>query len=83
MNWKTDGRPDFSHSYGFNDFHYLIKNTNNASMGSSLTEFDAGGHNLSMNVTGLSFSKYFRRLHPDLTLLLVQNIEQKFCHLSG
>ncbi len=60
---------DFSHSYGFNDFHYLIKNTNNASMGSaSPTEFDAGGHNLGMNVTGLSFSKYFKKIASGFNL---------------
>ena len=40
---------DFSHNYGFNNFHYLIKNTNNASLGSaSPREFDAGGHSLSL-----------------------------------
>lgn len=60
---------DFSHSYGLNDFHYLIKNTNNASLGSaSPTEFDAGGHNLAMNVTGMNFSKYFKKIASGLNL---------------
>lgn len=54
--WKAD----FSHSYGSNDFHYFVKGSNNASMGSaSPTEFDAGGHSLGMNVTGLDFSNYY------------------------
>ena len=40
-------------------FHYFIKGSNNASLGgSSPTDFDAGGHSLSMNTTGLDFSKY-------------------------
>ncbi len=60
---------DFSHSYGLNDFHYLIKNTNNASLGSaSPTEFDAGGHSLAMNVTGLNFSKYNKNIASGLNL---------------
>lgn len=60
---------DFSHSYGLNDFHYLIKNTNNASLGAaSPTEFDAGGHNLAMNVTGLNFSKYYKTIASGLNL---------------
>ena len=60
---------DFSHSYGFNNFHYLVKNTNNASLGSaSPREFDAGGHDLGMNVTGLNFSKYYRHIASGLNL---------------
>ncbi len=52
---------DFSHSFGYNNFHYFIKGTNNASMGSaSPTEFDAGGHSLGMNVTALDFSKFYK-----------------------
>ncbi len=52
---------DFSNAYGYNDFHYFIKGTNNASLGSaSPTDFDAGGHSLGMNVTGLDFSKYYK-----------------------
>ncbi len=51
---------DFSHTYGDNNFHYFIKGSNNASLGAaSPTDFDAGGHSLSMNVTGLNFSKYY------------------------
>ncbi|MBK8372283.1 MAG: TonB-dependent receptor [Saprospiraceae bacterium] len=60
---------DFSHNYGFNNFHYLIKNTNNASLGSaSPREFDAGGHSLAMNITGLNFSKYYKKIASGLNL---------------
>ncbi|MGB5666127.1 MAG: TonB-dependent receptor, partial [Maribacter sp.] len=51
---------DFNNTYGKNNFHYYIKGSNNASLGdASPTDFDAGGHFLSMNTTGLDFSKYF------------------------
>lgn len=54
---------DISNTYGKNDFHYYIKGTNNASMkDASPTDFDAGGHSLSQNVTGLDFSKYFEEI---------------------
>jgi len=60
---------DFTNTYGYNDFKYLIKNTNNASLGSaSPTEFDAGGHSLGMNVTGLNFSKYYKKIASGLNL---------------
>lgn len=50
---------DFNNTYGENKFHYLIKDTNNASLkDASPTEFDAGGHSLSQNTTGVDFSKY-------------------------
>jgi len=57
--WTTN----LSHSYGKNNFHYFITGTNNASLGSaSPTNFDGGGHSLSMNVTALDFSKFI----PDI-----------------
>ena len=63
--WKAD----FSHTYGMNNFHYFIKGSNNASLGAaSPTDFDAGGHSLSMNVTGLDFSKYFEDVASGLNL---------------
>ncbi len=66
---KDGMKVDFSHSYGYNNFHYLIKGTNNASLGSaSPTEFDAGGHSLGMNVTGLDFSKYYEDIASGLNL---------------
>lgn len=61
QNLGNDWKGDFSHSYGSNLFHYYIRETNNASLGSaSPTEFDAGGHSLSMNVTSMDFSKFFK-----------------------
>jgi iron complex outermembrane receptor protein len=50
---------DFNNTYGENKFHYFIKDTNNASLkDASPTEFNAGGHSLSQNTTGVDFSKY-------------------------
>ena len=63
--WKAD----FSHSYGSNDFHYFIKGSNNASLGAgSPTDFDAGGHSLAMNVTGLDFTKNYEGVMSGLNL---------------
>ncbi|MDC1161857.1 TonB-dependent receptor, partial [Tenacibaculum sp.] len=50
---------DFNNTFGKNNFHYYIKNTNNATLiNSSPTDFNAGGHNLSQNTTSIDFSKY-------------------------
>ena len=58
---------DFNNTYGKNNFHYYIKGSNNASMkDASPTDFDAGGHYLSMNTTGLDFSKYFEDIAKGL-----------------
>lgn len=52
---------DFNNTYGKNNFHYYIKESNNASLeAASPTDFDAGGHALSQNVTGLNFSKFYK-----------------------
>ncbi len=60
---------DFNNAYGKNDFHYFIKGSNNASLGSSSpTDFDAGGHSLSQNTTGLDFSKYYADIAEGLNL---------------
>ena len=54
---------DFNNTYGRNFFHYFITGTNNASLWvASPTDFDAGGHSLSQNTTGLDFSKYFEEI---------------------
>jgi iron complex outermembrane receptor protein len=51
---------DFNNTFGKNSFHYFIKNSNNASLkDASPTDFDAGGHSLSQNTTGVDFNKYF------------------------
>ncbi|MFQ5652931.1 MAG: TonB-dependent receptor plug domain-containing protein, partial [bacterium] len=60
---------DFNNTYGKNDFHYFIKGSNNASLGSSSpTDFDAGGHRLAQNTTGLDFSKYYGDIASGLNL---------------
>lgn len=60
---------DFSNTYGKNLFHYYITGTNNASLqDASSTDFDAGGHSLSQNVTGLDFSKYFENIASGFNL---------------
>ena len=60
---------DFSNTYGKNYFHYFITGSNNASMkDASPTDFDAGGHSLAQNVTGLDFSKYFEEIASGFNL---------------
>lgn len=60
---------DFSNTYGKNNFHYYIKDTNNASMGdASPTDFDAGGHFFSQNTTGLDLNKYLEDVAFGLNL---------------
>lgn len=60
---------DFNNTYGKNNFHYYIKDSNNASMGdASPTDFDAGGHFLSQNTTGLDFSKYFEDIASGMNI---------------
>ena len=57
---KSGWDVDFNNTYGKNLFHYYIKNSNNASLqDASPTDFDAGGHSLSQNTTGINFNKYF------------------------
>jgi iron complex outermembrane receptor protein len=51
---------DFNNTFGKNMFHYYIKNSNNASLkDASPIDFNAGGHSLSQNTTGVDFNKYF------------------------
>lgn len=65
----TGWNVDFNNTYGKNLFHYYIKGTNNASLGAaSPTDFDAGGHSLSQNVTGLNFSKYYDQMLSGINL---------------
>lgn len=55
-----DWNIDINNTLGRNNFHYLIKNTLNATLEeNSPTEFDAGGHELIQNTTSIDFSKYF------------------------
>ncbi len=60
---------DFNNTYGKNSFHYYIKNSNNASLkDASPTDFDAGGHSLSQNTTGVDFNKYFEEAASGINL---------------
>ncbi|MEL0650297.1 TonB-dependent receptor [Algibacter sp. TI.3.09] len=60
---------DFNNTFGKNFFHYYIKDSNNASMQDlSPTDFDAGGHYLSQNTTGLDFNKYLDDVASGLSL---------------
>ena len=60
---------DFNNTYGKNNFHYYIKDTNNASMqDASPTDFDGGGHYLSQNTTGVEFNKYLEDVAAGLSL---------------
>lgn len=60
---------DFNNTYGKNNFQYYIKNSNNASMkDASPTDFDAGGHYLSQNTTGLDFNKYLDDVASGMSL---------------
>ncbi|WP_242093744.1 TonB-dependent receptor [Aestuariivivens sediminicola] len=60
---------DFNNTFGKNNFHYYIKGSNNASMqDASPTDFDAGGHYLSQNTTGLDFNKYIDDVASGLSL---------------
>ncbi len=63
--WKID----FSNTFGKNLFHYYIKGTINASLlEKSPTEFDAGGHSLTQNITNFDFSKNFNSILKGLNL---------------
>ncbi|CAA0195746.1 TonB-dependent outer membrane receptor [Tenacibaculum maritimum] len=55
-NWSID----FNNTFGKNNFHYLLKNTLNATLlDNSPTEFDAGGHSLKQNTTSIDIAKHF------------------------
>lgn len=63
--WKID----LNNTWGKNNFHYFIKGTLNASLEDvSPTEFDAGGHSLSQNTTGLDISKYYPKIMQGLNI---------------
>ncbi|PCH78425.1 MAG: TonB-dependent receptor [Flavobacteriaceae bacterium] len=51
---------DFSNTYGSNSFDFTIKNTVNATLGtSSPREFEAGGFSFGQNTTNLDISKFY------------------------
>lgn len=56
-----DWRMDFSHTYGFNRFHYFGAGTLNASLEErSPTSFDDGGFSLSQNTSNFDLTRYFK-----------------------
>ncbi|MBP1840856.1 TonB-dependent receptor [Formosa algae] len=60
---------DFNNTFGKNNFHYYVKDSNNASMqDASPIDFNAGGHFLSQNTTGLALNKYFEDTMSGLSL---------------
>lgn len=60
---------DLNNTFGRNYFHYYIIGSNNASMkDASPVDFDAGGHYLSQNTTGLDFNKYFESVASGLNM---------------
>jgi iron complex outermembrane receptor protein len=64
-NWDVD----FNNTFGTNNFKYDIHNTLNTSLGiSSPTSFDAGGHSLSQNTTGIHFSRNFDKIRNGFNL---------------
>ena len=76
---------DFNNTYGENKFHYFIKDTNNASLKDvSPTEFNAGGHSLSQNTTGIDFSKYLEDLMDGVNIAFgMEYRTEKFIIFAG
>jgi len=57
---KNGWRIDFNNTYGRNNFHYYILDTNNASLkDASPTDFDAGGHFLSQNTSSIDINQFY------------------------
>jgi len=60
---------DLSNTYGFNKFHFFVKNSLNRSFGeTSKTSFDAGGFQLGQNVTNLNFTRFYRNIMSGLNI---------------
>ena len=57
-NWKID----LNNTFGYNKFNYTVDHTLNRSIGpTSPTKFDAGGFQLSQNVIGIDFNRFFNK----------------------
>ncbi|MCF2488504.1 TonB-dependent receptor [Dyadobacter sp. CY347] len=64
-NWNID----LSNTYGFNKFRFDVRNSINTSLGlGSPTEFDAGGFQLSQNVSNLNISRYYQTVFQGLNI---------------
>ncbi|WP_299123601.1 TonB-dependent receptor [uncultured Tenacibaculum sp.] len=76
---------DFNNTYGENKFHYFIKDSNNASLkDASPTDFDAGGHSLSQNTTGINFTKYLENTLSGINLAFgIEYRTENFIIFSG
>lgn len=75
---------DFYNAFGNNRFIYQIDNTINATLGvNSPTSFDAGGHSLSQNVTGISTAKSFDFLEGFNLALGTEFRYEKFNLIKG
>ncbi len=62
---------DFSNTFGRNSFDFTIKNTTNATLGtSSPTEFEAGGFAFSQNTTNLDLTKEYDDIFEGLNVAL-------------
>jgi iron complex outermembrane receptor protein len=60
---------DLSNTYGFNKFHFGVKNSLNRSFGAlSQTEFDAGGFQLGQNVTNLNVTRFYKTILQGLNV---------------
>lgn len=60
---------DLSNTYGFNKFHFGVKNSLNRSFGErSQTSFDAGGFQLGQNVVNLNVSRYYKTVMQGLNV---------------
>ncbi|ESU18546.1 TonB-dependent outer membrane siderophore receptor [Flavobacterium cauense R2A-7] len=60
---------DFNNTFGMNRFMYDIHNTLNASLQTnSPTSFDAGGHQLMQNTTGIHFTRHFDNVRNGLNV---------------
>ncbi|MBE9464028.1 TonB-dependent receptor domain-containing protein [Dyadobacter subterraneus] len=60
---------DLSNTYGFNRFHFSVKNSLNTSLGlQSPTSFDAGGFQLGQNVTNLNFTRNYKSVLSGLNV---------------
>lgn len=60
---------DLSNTYGFNKFHFGVKNSLNRSFGAlSQTSFDAGGFQLGQNVTNLNVTRFYKSILQGLNV---------------
>lgn len=62
---------DFNNTFGMNRFTYDVHNTLNASLqtaAASPTSFDAGGHQLMQNTTGVHFTRNFESVKKGLNV---------------